>query len=274
MPNSVLKLSLTAADRVTNFSLIWGNTSLGAGVRLQSLALYNEATATTSAVGNITGSVEVWNNSGDFIQSKLTLGADLLLSGQLFAHGHSITIDALGHNITANGLSLTYDVGGSNNPPNIRLLNDGAITIHGPLALAGGVQADLRGGNDSAKSLRLSESSGLRIKSAATGFTLTGTTADDLLFNGTSTLTLELNGKQSGWVFRWANPAGGDHIADLNALIGDHSIVFSVTNGGQYNLVSHDGYTYVVQPVPEPGLILLIAAPVAVGLCRSRRTIR
>ena len=207
MPNSVLKLSLTAADRVTNFSLIWGNTSLGAGVRLQSLALYNEATATTSAVGNITGSVEVWNNSGDFIQSKLTLGADLLLAGQLFAHGHSITIDALGHNITANGLSLTYDVGGSNNPPNIRLLNDGAITIHGPLALAGGVQADLRGGNDSARACGCREV-GLRIKSAATGFTLTGTTADDLLFNGTRYANAGVNGKQSGWVFRWANPAG------------------------------------------------------------------
>jgi hypothetical protein len=263
--------NLTATDRVTNFSLIWGNTSLGAGVRLQSLALYNEATATTSAVGNITGSVEVWNNSGDFIQSKLTLGADLLLSGQLFAYGHSITIDAHGHNITANSLSMTYEIGGSTNPPNIRLLNDGAITVGGALSLAGGAKIELRGGNDSARSLLLSETSDLRIKSAATGFTLSGTTANDLLFNGTSTLTLELNGKQAGWVFRWANPAGGDHIADLNTLIANGSIVFSVSNGGQYNIMSQTGYTYIVQPVPEPGLILLIAALAAAGLCLRRR---
>jgi hypothetical protein len=262
--------NLTATDRVTNFSIIWGNTSLGTGVRLQSLALYNEATATTSAVGNITGSVEVWNNSGDFIQSKLILGADLILSGPITAYGHSITIDSQGHNITASSLSMTYDVGGSTNPPNIRLLNDGAITIHGPLALAGGVQVDLHDGNDRAGSLILSEGSSLRIKSAPSGFTLTGTTADDLLFNGTSTLTLELNGKQRGWVFRWANPSGGDHIADLNTLIADGSIVFSVSNGGQYNIMSQSGYTYIIQPVPEPAMILLIAAPFAVGLCRWR----
>ena len=131
----------------------------------------------------------------------------------------------------------------------------------------------MHGGNDSTRSLSLWQNSGLRIKSAATGFTLTGTTADELaIFD--STLTLELNGLQPGWVLRWANPNGGDHISDLNALIAQHFIVFDVTNGGQYNIVSQNGYTYIVQPVPEPGLILLIAAPVAAGLCLRRRGLK
>lgn len=262
------EFNLTAADRVTNFNLIHNaSTNLGAGVSIQRLYVWDEATATTSAVGNITNSVDVINHSAT--GSRLTLGADLSLSESIFAYGHTITIDAQGHNITASALTVTYVPGGSQNPPNIRLLNDGAITIGGLMALEG-VQVELHGGNDSARSLFLWQKSGLRIKSAATGFTITGTTADDLLLIGTSTLTLELEGSQPGWVLRWANPAGGDHIADLNALIAQDMILFSATNGGEYNIVSQNGYTYIVQPVPEPGLILLIAAPVAVGLCRRR----
>jgi len=261
--------NLTATDQVANFYLSYGKTTLGTGVSVQHLSVWDLATGTTSAAGNITGSVDV-SNVLPGTGSKLTLGADLILSGPLTAYGHTVTFDARGHNITANGLSLQYAPGNSGDP-NIRLLNDGAITIGGAMALAGGAQVELRDGNDSARSLLLSENSGLRIKSAATGFTLTGTTADDLLFNGTSTLTLELNGSQSGWVLRWANPNGGNHIADLNALIAENHIVFSATNGGQYSIVSQNGYTFIVQPVPEPGLILLIVAPAAVGLCRRRK---
>jgi hypothetical protein len=260
--------NLTATDQVANFYLAYGKTTLGAGVGVQHLSVWDLATGTTSAAGNIAGSVDV-SNVLPGTGSKLTLGADLILSGNFTAYGHTITIDARGRNISANSLTLTYAPGNPGDP-NIRILNDGAITIGGAMALARGVQLELRGGNDSARSLFLSENSGLRIKSAATGFTLTGATADDLLFNGTSTLTLELNGSQSGWVFRWANPDGGNHIADLNALIAQNMIVFSVTNGGQFNIVSQNGYTYIVQPVPEPGFILLIAAPIAVGLCRRR----
>lgn len=262
--------NLTAADRVTNFSLIYGKTTLGAGVSIQRLAVYDEAAATTSAAGNITESVELGSVGNSSIQTKLTLGADLIVSGRLDARGNTITIDAQGLNITAGGLSFEYAPG---NPglPNIRLLNDGAITVGGPMALAGGVQVELYGGNDTAQSLWLSEDSTLRIKSAATGFTLTGTTADDLLFNGTSTLTLELDGKQPGWVLRWANPEGGNHIADLNALIAQNLIVFSATNGGGFNLVSQNGYTYIVQPVPEPGAILAIASGVGLAAAGFRR---
>jgi hypothetical protein len=256
--------NLTATDQVANFYLSYGKTTLGAGVVVQHLSVWDQATATTSTTGNITQSVEVNNVLPG--GSKLTLGADLILSGSVTANGHTITIDAQGHNITANSLSLKYT--SSSGDPNIQLLNDGAITVGGTLALAGGVQVQLHGGNDTAQSLHLSETSGLRIKSAATGFTIGGTSASDLLFDGTSTLTLEMNGSQPGWLLRWANPTGGNHIADLNAFISQHKILIDATSGGQLNIVSQNGYTYIVQPVPEPVLIFLVAAPVAVGLYR------
>ena len=250
--------NLTAADQVTNFTLIYGKTTLGTGVAVQRLAVQDHATATTSATGNVTGSVDLVNVGNSSIQSKLTLGADLILSGHLNARGNTITINAQGHNITAAALSLEFDAFGNPASP-IQLLNDGAITVGGPLALAGGVQLELHDGNDTAQSLWLSEDSVLTIRSAATGFTLGGTTEDDLLFNGTSTLTLELNGLQPGWMFRWANPDGGDHIAQLSDLIARSQIELNVINGGEHDVVSQNGYTYIVQPVPEPVALGVIA---------------
>ena len=38
--------------------------------------------------------------------------------------------------------------------------------------------------------------------------------------------------------------------------------------------MSRNGYMYIIQPVPEPGLILLIVGPVAFGLCRRRRGLK
>jgi hypothetical protein len=263
--------NLTAADRVTNFNLAFGASHLGPGVGVQSLGVYDSATATTTATGNVTASVDVVHYSDPTNGSKLTLGADLILSGHLDALGDTITIDAQGHNITAASVSLTYDPGGDPGAPLTRLLNDGALTVHGALALAGGVLLDLHDGNDSAQSLFLSDNSGLTIKSAATGFTLTGAMADDLLFTGTSTLALELDGSQPGWELRWANLDGSNHIDDLNALIAQDSIVFTVTHGGEYEIVSQNGYTYVVQSVPEPSSFPLIAAPIAAGPLLHRR---
>lgn len=128
--NVAQDFNLTPVDRVTNFNLIWGNTSLGAGVSVQSLGLSNDATATTTASGNITGSVYVTNNNN--IGTRLTLGADLTLSGPITAWGHTITIDAQGHNITANSLSFEYFPYHAGDL-NIRLLNDGAaITMMKP----------------------------------------------------------------------------------------------------------------------------------------------
>jgi hypothetical protein len=241
-------MDLSAADRVTNLTILPGLDGEGSAV-------------STAATGNVTGSVQLPTGS------TLTLGADLVVTGAISARNS--TIDARGHNITASLLDLTYF---ASNPgdPNVRLLNDGAVTVTGDLALSGGVRVELHDGNDSAQGLIMSsDGDDLRVKAAATGLTISGPEAYNL-FLSDSTLTLELDGRQPGWVMRWANPEGGDHVADLTALIAQDSIVFDVTNGGEYSLVSRDGYTYIVQPVPEPGLILLLAAPVAVGLCRRR----
>jgi hypothetical protein len=250
-------INLGAADQVTNFQLINGSTNLGGVAGIQSLYLQNSS-ATTTATGNLTGSVEVFDGS------TLTLGADLAVGpNNIEVNGNNSTINAQGHAITARTLNL---IGGNN----VQLLNDGAITV-GTWYQGQGIQVELHDGNDTVQSLILGHTSDLRIKSAATGFTLGGTTGNDLQFNGTSTLTLELDGSQPGWVFRWANPAGGDHIADLNNLIGQNLIVFSATNGGEFNIVSQNGYTYIVQPVPEPGAILAIAGAVGLAAAGVRR---
>jgi hypothetical protein len=244
-------LNLSAADRVTNLTLATGDPPRG-------------STVSTAATGNVTGNVSVGSHS------TLTLGAGLEVTGDVTLGNFNSTIDARGHDITANWLTLWYfseNAGASN----VRLLNDGAVTINGFVHLSGGVQIELHDGNDSARALSIGgETTNLRIMSAATGFTLTGTSTDDLLLWDANTLTLELDGTRPGWVFRWANPEGGDHIADLNDLIDQDMILFSVTNGGEFNIVSQNGYTYIIQPVPEPGLILLFVAPVALALCRRR----
>jgi hypothetical protein len=251
--------NLTATDQVTSFQLSNGSTTFGTDVTVQDLFLFNGATATTSAVGNITGYVQVFG-------STLTLGAALDVGpNSVDVFGDNSTLDAQGHAITANSLSLGL-VGGTN----VQLLNDGAITA-GSLNVGSGTQVELHGGNDTAQSLLLSGNSDLTIKSGPTGFTLAGTSISNLSIQDTSTLTLELNGLQPGWVFRWANPDSGDHIATLTDLIDQGRIVFTVVNGGEYTLFSQDGYTYVFQPVPEPALSLLAASLVGLYLRRRKR---
>jgi hypothetical protein len=79
-----------------------------------------------------------------------------------------------------------------------------------------------------------------------------------------------VNGLASGWVFRWANPAGGDHMADLQGLINAGEVVIAPLNGGSYNLSADAAYTYVnVVPVPE--LSALALSLVAVGVVVRRR---
>jgi hypothetical protein len=216
---------------------------------------------TLGAADTVTNSIKV-HDSG-----TLTLGADLSVTGSVEVAWGSSTLDAQGHNITADTLFVGYPAG-----TRAKLLNDGAITVANWYQ-DNSTRVELNDGNDAVQFLSLSGFSNLTVKSALTGLTLDGASADSLSLNNISpgTLTLELNGLQAGWVFRWANPDGGDHIADLNALIGQDRIQFSLSNGAQYEIVSQGGYTYIVQPVPEPGSVLLIAAPVAVGVCLRRR---
>ena len=95
----------------------------------------------------------------------------------------------------------------------------------------------------------------------------------DLAIYDSSDLILEINGLAGGWVFRWANPGGGDHLADLQNLISGGEITFSYLNGGSYALTSGAASTYVsVIGVPGPSSLLLVVAvaAVAAGICRRR----
>ena len=87
------------------------------------LILYDGSTATTTAVGNITGSALVQSGS------TLTLGADLNVnaangSGGVAVQGDNSTLDAQGHKITALQLSLGWGGGA-----NVRLLNRGDLAV-------------------------------------------------------------------------------------------------------------------------------------------------
>jgi hypothetical protein len=105
-----------------------------------------------------------------------------------------------------------------------------------------------------------------------TGLTVNNRALADLSIDPTSDLDLEVNGLAGGWVFRWANPAGGDHIADLQALINADELTFSYLNGGSYSLSADSSFTYVnVTSVPEPSTLILTGVAFAAVLTRRRR---
>ena len=64
-----------------------------------------------------------------------------------------------------------------------------------------------------------------------TGLTLTRTEASELNIESGSHLTLSGNGIAGGWAFRWANPAVGDHVSELNNLIALGRIDFTFQGG-------------------------------------------
>ena len=100
----------------------------------------------------------------------------------------------------------------------------------------------------------------LRVKAGERGLTVTqsdfsGVEKYDPKDNG-SHMVLEINGTKPGWVLRWANPVGGNQIANLNWRVSDGTIQFDVSNGGMYSFSDGgDGYSYVnslpALPVPE-----------------------
>jgi hypothetical protein len=104
-----------------------------------------------------------------------------------------------------------------------------------------------------------------------TGLTLTRSAVNELSIESGSHLTLAGNGVGAAWAFRWANPASGDHVADLNNLIAQGRIDF--TFGGGASVVSDpDGFTYILVPVPEPASVLAVcAAVVGLGVGARRR---
>ena len=118
-----LTFNLMAADHVNNLYLYGVTTSFASGSSVSSLVLTANTTgsnpqissATTTAVGNITGSVEV--DPG----CTLTLGANLSLTSTLDLRG---TLNANSHAISASYITL----GGNGGP--FTLNNRGAITAN------------------------------------------------------------------------------------------------------------------------------------------------
>ena len=118
--------NLTAADSVSLFSLYGASTTLPTGAAVSTLNLFangsgsnpQNSSATTTAVGNITGNVLVDPTS------TLTLGAPLNLSGTLDLRG---TLNAANKTITANTIVLGYYAGP------FTITNRGAITASNSL---------------------------------------------------------------------------------------------------------------------------------------------
>ena len=134
----------------------------------------------------------------------------------------------------------------------------------GELYQGNGAELGLGSGQDSTGRIHLRGNSRLSItpSAAGTGLTLTRTESIELNIETGSHLTLSGNGVAEGWAFRWANPTGGDHVAELNNLIALGRIDFTF-QGGATVASNPDGYTYILVPVPEPASVLGICAAVA-----------
>ena len=263
--------ALTPADSVGYFSLSGAaaTTTLGAGVAVSALGLDGGATATTTAAGNIANNVGV-GGAG----SKLTLGANLGISDTL-----SVTdgggLDAQGRNISA-GYAVQIGTSGGTAPI---LQNLGTVTT-GRFTQTGGSTVTLGAGVSTIRTVALSQNSTLAVKllnGSAGRLTVSGTAAGDLSVEAGSHLALTLDGTLPGqYALRWADPSGGNHVADINGLISSGAITVGLTNGAQYTVFSDGNYSYVAVPVPEPAAALAsgAAAAAVTGLVRRKRSLR
>ncbi len=271
--------NLNSSDRIDTFELINGTTALVSGIAINSLIL-DSSTGTTASVGNITSSVTLKN------ASTLNLTSDLNLTNNVYVS--SGTVNMQNRNISAPaGIILYSSTSHLTNRGNLNtsiLYVDGQIfdirttDSIGTLSLVNGATTTLpvssavsalSANNVSTATVRtatvgsltIANGSTITVKSGQpTGLNLTDSTAGAIYVDATSKLRLEVDGAVNGWVLRWANPAGGNHIADLNTLISAGKIDFTLTNGGHYFVTSNaDGFTYVLQPVPEPATTMLIA---------------
>jgi hypothetical protein len=265
--NGSTMFDLTPVDSVGTLNLYGTGAIIQPGARLASgLYLGSSVTApptfsscTTSSPDNLTHAY-VGVGAG----CTLNLGADLqayfldLSSGaNLVANGHSISSGIVLRGVTA---AIFRDLGALN-----------AYSFEEQT----GSQVELKHPGDTLGSLLLSGNSVLTFRDAdgqTAGVTIVYPTANYVSIESGSDLILELNGLAGGWIFRWANPAGGDHLADLQGLIAGNEIIFSSLNGGSYSLSADSAYTYInVVPVPEPSALILTAA---VGLLAGVRRIR
>src|SRR5262245_50487808 len=254
--------NLTAADSINNFFVDGATTALGSGVVVQRLQLQNAAVGTSAASGNVVKSVTLQSGA------SLTLGADLTLTENVNIQGAGTVLNVNGHVISTPSQCLHgWDATGT---PVLQYV--GRLTV-GELLQGNGAQLTLASGQDTAGHIGLHGNSRLTaaVSAAGTGLTLTQAAASELDIQAGSQLTLTNGGVVDGWAFRWANPTGGHHVADLNNLIALGRIDFG---GGNFTIASNpDGYTYVFVPVPEPASVLAVCAAAA-GLAAGVRRVR
>ena len=251
---------------MANVTLYGVNTTFPPGASVQTLYLTSSgnsnpaySTATTKGTGNITQDVTV--NPGNTLKlcADLNLSDTLMLAGTLDAHGHAVS-------------AVAMDIGFSFGPAT--LFNAGPVTT-GSWLQGNATQVKLTAPGNTLGILFVTGNSLLTIADVpgqTSGLTLSDPSFLDQFIDPTSNLILEVNGLASGWVLRWADPVGGDHIADLQSFINAGEISFSYLNGGSYTLTDDSSYTYVnVIPAPEPSSLVLLGA---VGLASLARLVR
>lgn len=240
-----------------NLNIESSNTfTFGANDAVGSLNLYSGSSATTSATGNVTSSVDVYSGS------TLNLGANMSLgSGQLDVENTGSTLNMNGHSLSANNLLLGQFAGQP-----VTLTNDGGISVNN-LYVSGGSDPSLHPGdvvNDLLSITNMSSLSVTQTPGQLTGFTLNGQSADDLSIDSTSHLDLDFGvTSQPDWIFDWQDPnGGGNWISTLEGLIAAGEIDITALDG--YSIVDQGGYTYIetngpsqsTTPEPSTGFLL------------------
>jgi hypothetical protein len=233
--------NLNAADSISNFSLSNGTSTIN--TPLSSLTLSNNSTATTTAVGNVTGNVNIYSGS------TLTLGADMTLSGGVLnLQDNGSTLNMAEHTLNASQIFFGWYGGGSTT-----LLNSGRISAN-YLYVGNANALTLHPGDLIGNYLNLSNSSALTVQQAngqLTGLTFNGASQGNLSINDTSVLNLHIGESPfTHWIFRWHDPNSSSNWGDaLTSLISAGRISINPSNG--YYMADHGGYTYIYA-IPEP----------------------
>jgi len=231
--------SLAAPDSVTNFYLNDVSGSTLTSNTVSYLSLSNSSLLTTTSTANVINAIDI--DSG----SQLTLGADMVLSGQLTVQNIGSTLDMGGHKLTADQIvfGALYDTPVSVLHPgqvstNILYVRNGsAVTLLAPTSM---VDYAIIISNNSTLSFQ-------QPGGQLTGLTFLGSSSGAMGINDTSVLRLA-GGLNSGpsWVFRWQDPSAGTWESTLSGLIAAGRIAITAPAG--YSVFDEEGYTYIAAP--------------------------
>ena len=193
----------------------------------------------------------------------LTVQRDLVLENSLFLT-FGATIDMGDHLLTANRLNLMGDnayIRGSDGRIDVTYLSVSSGSFE---AKAGDVADQLELGYQGRTNVTLTptQGEGLSVEEAFSFFL-------DCSLN----LTFDPQSAPGDWALRWANPVGGDRVAEILAYQAAGFINWNRVD--DVEVVSRgDGYTYVMIPVPEPAtaVMAVVGMSASVGFARQRTT--